>query len=51
VIESQPKGIFDEAAMKAVLKFKYKPRVENGRAVAVPGVQHVITFKLDKKAG
>lgn len=51
VIEAQPKGVFDEAAMKAVLKFKYKPRVENGRPVSVSGVRHVITFKLDKKAG
>jgi protein TonB len=37
--------------MKAVLKFKYKPRVENGRPVSVSGVRHVITFKLDKKNG
>ena len=49
VVESQPKGIFDDAAKKAVLKFKYKPRVENGRPVSVSGVRHVITFKLDKK--
>ena len=48
VIESQPKGVFDSAAIKAVLKFKYKPRVENGRPVSVAGVRHVITFKLDK---
>jgi protein TonB len=51
VIESQPSGIFDDAAKKAVLKFKYKPRVENGRPVRVEHVRHVITFKLDKKAG
>src|SRR5271156_2624122 len=49
IIESQPTGIFDDAAKKAVLKFKYKPRVENGRPVRVEHVQHVITFKLDKK--
>ena len=49
VIEAQPKGIFDDAAKKAVLKFKYKPRVENGKAMRVEHVQHVITFKLDKK--
>lgn len=49
VLESQPSGIFDEAAKKAVLKFKYKPRVENGRPVRVEHVRHVITFKLDKK--
>jgi protein TonB len=49
VIEAQPAGIFDDAAKKAVLKFKYKPRIENGRPVSVSGVRHVITFKLDKR--
>lgn len=49
VIESKPEGVFDQAAAKAVLKFKYKPRVENGLPIRVPGVRHVITFKLDKK--
>ena len=49
VIESQPPGVFDEAAKKAVLKFKYKPRVESGKPIAVPNVQHLIRFELDKK--
>lgn len=49
VIEAQPQGIFDDAAKKAVLKFKYKPRIDNGRPMRVPGVRQVITFKLDKK--
>lgn len=49
VLESQPPGVFDEAAKKAVLKFKYKPRVENGRPTAVPNVQHLIRFELDKR--
>lgn len=49
VIEAQPQGVFDTAAIKAVLKFKYKPRVENGKPTRVTGVRHVITFKLDKK--
>ena len=49
IIESKPEGVFDSAAAKAVLKFKYKPRVENGLPIRVPGVRHVITFKLDKK--
>ncbi len=48
VLESQPPGVFDEAARKAVLKFKYKPRVESGRPIAVPNVQHLIRFELDK---
>lgn len=49
VIEAQPAGVFDEAAKKAVLKFKYKPRVEDGKPIAVPNVQHLIRFELDKK--
>ncbi|HEY0916482.1 MAG TPA: TonB family protein [Solimonas sp.] len=48
VIEAQPQGVFDEAAKKAVTKFKYKPRVENGRPIAVPNVQHLIRFELEK---
>lgn len=51
VIESHPEGVFDEAASRAVLRFKYKPRVENGKPVAVPNVQHVITFAIDKGKG
>lgn len=49
VVESQPPGVFDEAAKRAVLKFKYKPRVENGKPTAVKHVQHLISFKMDKK--
>ncbi|WP_205527186.1 energy transducer TonB [Solimonas sp. K1W22B-7] len=49
VLESSPPGVFDEAAKKAVTKFKYKPRVESGRPIAVPNVQHLIRFELDKK--
>jgi periplasmic protein TonB len=48
VVEAQPPGVFDAAAKKAVLKFKYKPRVENGKAISVPNVQHLIRFELEK---
>ena len=51
VVEAQPPGIFDEAARRSILRFKYKPRVENGRPVPVPHVQHLIRFEIDKKAG
>lgn len=47
VIEAQPEGIFDQAAMDAAKKFKYKPRVINGEPTAVAGVQNRITFKID----
>lgn len=48
VIESEPSSIFDNAAMKAALKFKYKPRVIDGEPVEVPGVRNKITFAIAK---
>ncbi|MGB1142955.1 MAG: energy transducer TonB [Glaciecola sp.] len=47
VIEAQPQGIFEQAAIDAAKKFKYKPRVVNGVATEVSGVQNRITFKID----
>jgi len=47
VVEAQPEGIFDQAALDAAKKFKYKPRVVNGEATEVSGVQNRITFKID----
>lgn len=48
VVESDPPNIFDSAATKAALKFKYKPRVVDGEAIEVPGVQNKITFAIAK---
>ena len=47
VVEAQPQGIFDQAAKDAALKFKYKPRVIDGVATEVAGVQNKITFKMN----
>ncbi|SFC72565.1 energy transducer TonB [Pseudoalteromonas denitrificans] len=46
VVNAKPEGLFDRAAMDAVLKFKYKPRVVDGEAVAVAGVQNKISFEI-----
>ena len=40
-------SLFRNASIKAAEKFKYKPRVIDGVAMEVPGVQHIITFKLE----
>jgi protein TonB len=40
-------SLFQKASVNAVLKFKYKPRVIDGVAEEVPGIQHIITFKLE----
>jgi protein TonB len=47
VIKSEPAELFDQAAIDAALKFKYKPRVVNGEAADVAGVQNRITFQID----
>lgn len=41
-----PNSVFDSAAMKAALKFKYKPKVIDGVPVETAGVQNKITFEL-----
>jgi periplasmic protein TonB len=46
VIESTS-SIFDRAAMDAVMRFRYRPRVIDGEPVEVPGVRFRITFQLE----
>lgn len=46
VVESEPPGIFDRAAMNAAVKFKYKPKVVNGEPIDVAGVLNRVTFEL-----
>ena len=47
VVEANPEGIFERAALEAVSKFKYKPRVVNNEPAEVAGVQNRITFEID----
>jgi protein TonB len=47
VIESEPPGVFDKAAIRAVSRWRFKPRMVNGRAVAGKAIQ-IVDFKLDK---
>lgn len=49
VIDADPPGYFERAALGAVQKYKYRPKIEDGTAVERPGVQVVLSFKLDKK--
>jgi len=49
VLWSVPSGIFDRAAMRSALKFKYKPQIRDGEAIEVPGVLNQITFIIEDK--
>ena len=47
VVEDQcTSSLFHRASVQAALKFKYKPRVLDGVAVEVPGVQNKFTFEI-----
>jgi len=48
VVEADPQGYFDRAAIRAAEKFKYKPKVVNGQPVTVEGVRYLFTFELDE---
>ena len=48
VIDADPKGTFDRAAIKAVKRWKYRPMVENGKAAVRPGVRQLISFQIAK---
>jgi protein TonB len=46
-VDCQPEGVFEKASVKAALKFKYKPRVVDGEAIEVAGVQNKFTYELE----
>lgn len=46
VVEAEPPGVFDRAALNAVSRFKYKPKVIAGETVEVTGVRNRIVFEV-----
>jgi protein TonB len=49
VIEDQcTNSMFHRPSLQAALKFKYKPRVIDGQAVEVPGVQNKFTYVIEE---
>ena len=48
VVDSNPPGIFDRSAIQALLKFKYRPKVVDGKPTQVEGVKHKIVFELEE---
>jgi protein TonB len=49
VVEDQcTSSLFHRASVQAALKFKYKPRVIDGQAVEVPGVQNKFTYEIQE---
>ncbi len=48
IIMFSTSSLFERAATRAVLKFKYKPRVVDGIPVDVPNVKTRITFRIEE---
>lgn len=49
VLEAKPKGLFEAAAVQAVMRWKFKPKVVNGQPVQQKGAQR-IEFNLNAPA-
>jgi protein TonB len=47
VVASEPGTTFDEAALKAIARWRYNPRVESGEAVERVGLETIIRFELE----
>jgi protein TonB len=48
VVEAMPKNVFDDAALKAIARWRYNPKVEGGVAVERVGVRTIIRFVLEQ---
>lgn len=46
VLVSVPEGVFDRAALRAIERWRYQPKVENGKAMKMYGLQTKFNFNL-----
>ena len=47
ILYAEPEGYFESAALRALERYRYQPRVENGEAVKMFGLQQKLTFSLE----
>lgn len=47
VIEAEPKRVFDKEAKRALRKWKYKPKVVDGKAMKQPGLTVRLDFNMN----
>ena len=48
VVESRPEGVFERAALRAIRRWRFKPRLKDGRPVAVR-VRQKLEFRFRKR--
>lgn len=44
-------SLFERATVKSVSKWKYRPKIVNGRAVAMTGVENIVRYRLTDERG
>jgi TonB family protein len=49
IVDAEPATVFNKTATRAAVKFEFQPRVVNGKAVPVPGVQYLFRFQLEEE--
>ncbi len=50
VVDADPAAIFNRSALRAIAKWKYKPKMVDGKPVAQYGMQQLISYELEKVA-
>lgn len=48
VVASDPPRIFDEAAVHAILRWRYNPKIHNGSAVERKGLEVLLPFEMEQ---
>ncbi len=48
VEKAEPRNYFEQAAINAVSRYKYKPSVVGGKAIDTPGVRVILNFNLNR---
>jgi len=51
VINAEPKRVFDREAIRALKRWKYSPKIENGKALKQTGQKVQLDFNLDTAGG
>jgi periplasmic protein TonB len=47
VVDAEPANIFDSSSERAAARFKFQPRVVDGKGVEVAGVQYLFRYELE----
>lgn len=46
IVESEPAGTFDAAALASLSRWRFRPRIETGQAVSAPNRVSTLRFRL-----